>query len=105
MSASPSTSLPYGPLVRSLIFFVSAALVVSLAGHHKASLEVQTLSRSSIGMSRGSSTGAKAAHNESATPAPRGGTFVQELVVDPAHPSVSHHTRVGRWSTVRCLEP
>lgn len=79
MSGSPSTSLPYGPLVRTLSLFVVAALFVSLAGRHKATREIMSVA----------SVGGDIRNDETAKV--RGG--LHELVIDPAHPAVSQYKR------------
>jgi hypothetical protein len=79
MSDTPSSPLPLGPLVRTLLFFVTAAAFVSLAGRHKAEGEIMT---SVVHV------GGQVRNDEAAKV--RGG--LHELVIDPTHPAVSHDT-------------
>ena len=72
-SSKPATTLPYGPLARTLFVFVTAALFVSLAGRqNKHSPEHMSVAN----------VGGAVKNDETAIV--RGG--LHELVIDPTHP-------------------
>ena len=80
MSSTPSSPLPYGPLFRTLFFFVIGALFVSLAGRHKATREMMSVAN----------VAGTIKNDETAKV--RGG--LHELVIDQPtrDPAVSHQT-------------